>query len=381
MEDCVDRVGNAKFVTKLDLLKGYWQVPLTERASEISAFATPDVFLQYRVMPFGLRNAGATFQRLMSIVLSNVSNCEAYLDDVVCYADTWRDHLQTIDEVFRRLSDANLTLNLAKCEFGCATVTYLGKEVGSGQVRPLNSKIQAILDFPVPKTRRELLRFLGMTGYYRCFCKNFSIVASPLTGLLCKAVCFKWTPECQSAFEALKTLLCSAPVLVAPQFGKPFLLEVDASGTGVGAVLLQTGEDGLNHPISFFSKKFLKHQMSYSTIEKEALALILALQHFEVYIGSTVQPVTIFTGHNPLTFLQQMSNANPRLMRWSLICQGYNLKMSQERYRKCYCRLTVPCQPVKHCMFYFMGEGVMTLRDSRLINCLCIYLISLLWCV
>ncbi len=174
MEDCVDCVGNAKFVTKLDLLKGYWQVPLTERASEISAFATPDVFLQYRVMPFGLRNAGATFQRLMSIVLSNVSNCEAYLDDVVCYADTWRDHLQTIDEVLRRLSDANLTLNLAKCEFGCATVTYLGKEVGSGQVRPLNSKIQAILDFPVPKTRRELLRFLGMTGYYRCFCKNFS---------------------------------------------------------------------------------------------------------------------------------------------------------------------------------------------------------------
>ncbi len=275
-------------------VKGYWQVPLTERASEISAFATPDVFLQYRVMPFGLRNAGATFQRLMSIVLSNVSKCKAYLDDVVCYADTWGDHLQTIDEVFRRLSDANLTLNLAKCEFGCATVTYLGKEVGSGQVRPLNSKIQAILDFPVPKTRRELRRFLCMTGYYRCFCKNFSVVASPLTGLLCKAVSFKWTPECQSAFEALKTLLCSAPVLVAPQFGKPFLLEVEASSTGVGAVLLQTGEDGLNHPISFFSKKFLKHQMSYNTIEKEALALILALQHFEVYIGSTVQPVTIF---------------------------------------------------------------------------------------
>lgn len=170
-----------------------------------------------------------------------------------------------------------------------------------------------------------------MTGYYRCFCKNFSSVASPLTELLRKAVSFKWTSECQSAFEALKTLLCSAPVLVAPQFEKPFLLEVDASGTGIGAVLLQTGEDDLNHPISFFSKKFLKHQMNYSTIEKEALALILALQHFEVYIGSSVSPVTIFTDHNPLTFLQLMSNSNHRLMRWSLICQSYNMKICHKK--------------------------------------------------
>lgn len=127
-------------------------------------------------MAFGLRNAGATFQRLMSIVLSDVCNCEAYLDDVVCYADTWEDHLRTLDDVFKHFRDANLTLNLSKCEFGCATVTYLGKEVGNGQVRPLNSKIQAILVFLVPKTRKELCRFLGMTGYYRCFCKTFSDV-------------------------------------------------------------------------------------------------------------------------------------------------------------------------------------------------------------
>ncbi len=164
MEDCVDRVGNAKFVTKLDLLKGYWQVPLTDRASEISAFATPNVFMQYRVMALGLR--------LMSIVLSNVSNCEAYLDDVVCYSDTWEGHLETLNYVFKCLRNANLTLNLSKWEFGCATVSYLGKEVVNGQVRPLNSKVQAILDFPVPTSKKELRRFFGMTGYYRCFCKK-----------------------------------------------------------------------------------------------------------------------------------------------------------------------------------------------------------------
>lgn len=113
----------------LDLLKGYWQVPLTERASEISAFATPDSFLQYKVLAFGLKNAPATFQRLMNQVLANVRNCEAYLDDVVCYSDTWGSHLQTLEEVFSRLQAANLTLNLAKCEFCHATVTYLGKKL------------------------------------------------------------------------------------------------------------------------------------------------------------------------------------------------------------------------------------------------------------
>ncbi len=229
------------------------------------------------------------------------------------------------------LRNANLTLNLSKCEFGCATVTYLGKEVGNGQVRPLNSKVQAILDFPVPTSKKEIRRFLGMTGYYRCFCKKISVVASPLTKLLSKAVSFKWSPECQPAYEALKTLLCSAPVLAAPCFEKPFLLEVDASGSGAGAVLLQMGADGLNHPISFFSKKFHKHQVNYSTIEKEALALILALQHFEVYVGSSSQLVTVYTDHNPLVFLQRMSNANHRLMRWSLICQSYNLLICHKK--------------------------------------------------
>ncbi len=137
MDDCIDHIGSAKFITKLDLLKGYWQVPLTKRASEISAFATPDAFLQYKILAFGLKNAPATFQLLMNRVLANVQNCEAYLDDVVCYSTTWNDHLKTLEEVFTRFRDANLTLNLAKCEFCHATIAYLGKEVGHGTVRPV----------------------------------------------------------------------------------------------------------------------------------------------------------------------------------------------------------------------------------------------------
>ncbi|XP_062389331.1 uncharacterized protein LOC134077643 [Sardina pilchardus] len=177
MEDSVDRVGSARFVTKLDLLKGYWQVPVTPRAAEISAFVTPDSFLQYSVMPFGLRNAPGSFQRLMCIVLAGVQNCEVYLDDIVLHSSTWSSHLELIHTVFHRLQDASLTLNLAKCEFGKATVTYLGKQVGQGQVRPVEAKIQAIVEFPIPKTKREVRRFLGMAGYYRL--SGWSVTYTP----------------------------------------------------------------------------------------------------------------------------------------------------------------------------------------------------------
>ena len=331
MEDCVDRVGSARFVTKLDLLKGYWQVPLTPRAAEISAFVTPDCFMQYSVMAFGLRNAPASFQRLMNKVLVNIPNCEVYLDDIVLHSFSWSSHLELIHTVFHRLRDASLTLNLAKCEFGKATVTYLGKQVGQGQVRPVEAKIEAIVEFPTPKTKREVRRFLGMAGYYRSFCRNFSDVVLPLTNLLRNTTDFVWSVDCETAFQNAKALLCSSPVLAAPNFDLPFKLEVDASATGAGAVLLQEGTDGLDHPVSYFSKKFLRHQLNYSTIEKEALGMLLALQHFEVYIGSTVAPVRVYTDHNPLVFLSRMKNANQRIMRWSLYLQGFNLEI---RYKK-----------------------------------------------
>ncbi|XP_049912636.1 uncharacterized protein LOC126397732 [Epinephelus moara] len=331
MEDCVDRVGSATYVTKLDLLKGYWQVPLTPRASEISAFVTPDSFLQYTVMPFGLRNAPATFQRLMHIVLANVKNCEVYLDDVVAYSDTWSEHVTVLKEIFKRLKDANLTLNLAKCEFGKATVTYLGKQVGQGHVRPVDVKVQAIVTYPVPQTRRELRRFLGMAGYYRSFCRNFAEVVAPLTSLTSEKKPFAWSPACQHAFESCKALLCSTPVLTAPSFTRPFKLEVDASASGAGAVLLQEDKQGIDHPICYFSKKFSAAQLNYSTVEKEALSLLFALQHFEVYIGSSPLPVVVYTDHNPLVFLNRMQNANQRLMRWSLLVQDFNLEIHHKK--------------------------------------------------
>ena len=170
------------------------------------------------------------------------------------------------------------------------------------------------------------MHFLGMVGFYRSFCPHFASVVAPLTNLLKSSVKFNWTPECQSVFESIKALLTSSPVLAAPHLNQPFQLHVDASQVGVGAVLLQEDEHNIDRPVSFFSRKFLSYQTNYSVIEKEALGLIWALQHFEVYVGGTV-PLVVFSDHNPLTFLQTLQNPNQRLMRWALFLQPFHLEI------------------------------------------------------
>ena len=168
VEDCIDQVGSAKFVSKFDLLKGYWQVPLSRRTRDISAFVTPTGLYSYKVMPFGLRNMPATFQRLMNRVVGDLEGCSVYLDEVVIYSDDWDIHLDQIGRLFDRLA-------LAKCDF----ISYLGRVVGQGKVCPVRAKVQAIDNYPMPTTKKELMRSLGLVGYYRCFCRNFSTVVVP----------------------------------------------------------------------------------------------------------------------------------------------------------------------------------------------------------
>lgn len=244
----------------------------------------------------------------MNTVLSGLRNCNAYLDDLIVFRNSWPDHNNVLRQVFDRLAKASLTMNPAKCEFGKATITYLGKQVEQGQMQPVEEKVRAVMEIPVLSTRRQLCKFLGMAGYYRGFCRKFSAIAKPLTTLTSPRIPFRWTQECQHAFESVKALLCHAPVLAAPVFERPFKLEVDASAVGAGAVLLQDNNDGVEHPVSFFSRKFNKHQWGYSVIEKETLALLWALQHLKVYIGTSSLPIVVYSDHNPLTFLSKLHN-------------------------------------------------------------------------
>ncbi len=327
MDDVIDRVGGARFVSKFDLLKGYWQVPLSDQAKEITAFCTPQGLFQYKKMCFGLKNAPATFQRMINEVISGIPNCEAYVDDLIVYSNTWSEHVQTLRQLFDRLAEANLTINLAKSEFGHATVTYLGHEVGQGHIKPIYAKVEAINAVPPPKTKRELMRFLGMVGYYRKFCPNFATISNPLTDLLKKDHKFVWSEKCDLAFSKIKTILTCSPVLQAPNFDQPFSLSVDASDVGAGALLSQKGSDDVDHPVCYYSKKFNKHQRNYATIEKECLALVLAIQHFEVYLIGSMHPIKVFTDHNPLVFLNRMKNKNRKIMRWAIFLQEFDLQI------------------------------------------------------
>lgn len=332
IDDLVDSIGKSKFISKIDLLKGYYQVRLTEKAQVISAFITPFGLYQYVVMPFGMRNSPATFQRIMNYLFQDMEGVRVYLDDILILANTWSQHLERLSAVLQKLDAAQLTIKLAKTTICTATVTYLGHVIGQGQVCPKEANVCAILDYPPPTNRKALMRFLGMAGFYRRYCPNFASVAAPLTQLTSGKVVFKWTEACQTSFDQLKNFLASKPVLTVPDFKRPFVLHTDASDLATGSVLLQEDEEGVLHPVAYQSSKLNKHQLSYSTVEKELLSIVTAIKKFECYLygGPSLK---IFTDHNPLTFLERNKTSNQRLLRWSLFLQPYNLSIHHIRGR------------------------------------------------
>lgn len=223
-------------------------------------------------------------------------------------------------------------IRLAKCQFASATVNYLGHVIGQGQTAPRSCKVGAVVQYPVPQNRKALRRFLGMAGFYRRFCKNFASVAAPLTYMSSPKQAFQWDDKAQASFTQIKALLASAPVLKSADFKRPFRIQVDACDIGAGAVLLQEDfHTRALHPICYYSCKFLSHQRNYSTIEKECLALLLALRKFNFFIYDSPHEVEVQTDHNPIKFIHKMQNSNQRLMRWALELQDYNIKISHIR--------------------------------------------------
>ena len=332
IEDCIEAIGNSKYVSKIDCLKGFWQIPLTPRARDVSCFATLGRTYTFKVMPPGFVGVSATFQKLMSDLTSGLDNCVAYLDDIVVYSDTWPEHLAQLEALFLALARARLVINLGKSEFCCARLQYLGHEIGLGTLAPSMSKCMAIKDMAPPTNKRQVRRFLGTVGYYRRYVCNFASLALPLTDLLRKNVKFHWSNDCELAFQSLKDVLISHPVLRAPDFGKPFKLACDASNLAAGSVLLQADDQGIDHPVAYHSVKFNPSQVNYSTIEKELLAIILSLLHFDYYLSPQPQ-IVVYCDHKPLQFINNFHSKNQRLVRWQLFLQGYNLKIQHVKGR------------------------------------------------
>jgi hypothetical protein len=327
----LDKLRRARYISTIDLKSGYWQVPLTPSSKPITAFTVPSRELyHFRVMPFGLHSAPATFQRLMDRVIGPELDpyCFAYLDDIVVLGETFEQHLQVLQEVFRRLRAANLRLNPDKCQFGRRSLTYLGHVVTAAGIRTDPDKVAAIRQLATPKTLRQLRRFLGMASWYRRFIPDFSRIAAPLNRLLKKGGRWDWTPEQDAAFNTLKDSLSAAPVLACPDFGKPFVLQTDAADTGLGVALTQY-VDGGDHVIAYASRSLTKPEQAYSTTEKECLAVVWGIEKMRPYLED--YRFTVLTDHQSLKWLRAIKDPTGRLARWAIFLQQHDFDI---RYRK-----------------------------------------------
>lgn len=260
VDELIDRLGKAQFITTLDLTKGYWQIPVAPEARSKTAFVTPFGKYQFLTMPFGLMGAPSTFQRLMDDLLRDFSAFSAaYLDDIVIFSESWSEHLDHIKAVFQKLREAELTVKKKKCQFRRKECHYLGHVVGQGLVKPEECKLTAVKTYPQPETKKDVRSFLGLAGYYRRFIPKFAEIAAPLSDLTKKLMPNKviWTPKHEQAFVKLKSLLTSRPVLHSPDTNKMFILQTDASDTGIGAVLSQSDDVGEEHPVAYYSRKLL----------------------------------------------------------------------------------------------------------------------------
>eukprot|EP00731_Ephydatia_muelleri_P034653 Em0070g9a len=331
VDDLLDELGQARFISTLDLTKGYWQVPVEKTAQAKTAFRTPFGLYQFRRMPFGLQGAPSTFQKMMDSLLVGMQDfATAYLDDLVIFSRSWPEHMLLL----QKLREADLTVKQKKCQLAMSRCSYLGHVVGEGLVRPEHSKVDSVKQFQVPTTKSDVRTFLGLTGYYRKFIQEYAEIAAPLTDLTRKNAPnhVQWTAECDSAFNRLKDCLCCEPILRSPDFSLPFVLQTDASGRAIGAVLSQVGGDDEEHPVAYYSRKLLPREEKYSTVEKECLAIILGIQTFRVYLLG--RPFVIQTDHRSLEWLDRLKENNGRLTRWSLALQPYQYSVQYRTGQK-----------------------------------------------
>jgi Reverse transcriptase (RNA-dependent DNA polymerase)/RNase H-like domain found in reverse transcriptase/Integrase zinc binding domain/Chromo (CHRromatin Organisation MOdifier) domain/Retroviral aspartyl protease/Integrase core domain/Retrotransposon gag protein/Zinc knuckle len=321
IDDLLDQLSGANVFSSLDLLSGYHQIRITDDDVSKTAFRTPQGLFQFKVLPFGLTNAPATFQAVMNKVLAPLlGKCVVvYMDDILVYSRNEDEHVEHLRAVLALLREHQLYCKLKKCSFFMREVSFLGHLVGEAGVRADPAKVKTVVDWPVPRNVHDLRCFLGLTNYFRKFIQGYASMTRCLTNLFKKGVVWQWSDECAENFTKLKAALTSAPVLRIPDLNRSFEVICDASGYAIGAVLLQEGA-----PVAFESRGMNPAEQNYPVGEQELLAVVHALTLWRCYLEGV--HFRVITDHNPNTFLPTMQNLSRRQARWSEFLQRFDFE-------------------------------------------------------
>lgn len=324
--DTVNKLVGMNYFSTLDAKSGYHHIHMKEEDKIKTAFRTNDNTFCFERMPFGLRNAGFTYQMSMNKMLIDVlGQCALiYIDDLIVFSHSFEEHLAHLDKVFSILIDGGVKLTMKKCFFAKQQVKYLGFIVDGTGIRANPEKINAMKNFPVPTNVKQIKQFLASVGFYRHMIEKFAYYSAPLSDLLKKNAKFEWSSTCQKNFDHLKNCLCDVPILRHPDFTKNFELHCDACTNSIAGVLMQRGNDDVPYPIAYFSRKLRNEELKYSPTEFEALAIIASIKNFHYYLYG--REFTVVTDHMPLRTVFETKSKNARVQRWALFLQEYNFQ-------------------------------------------------------
>ena len=319
IEDLFDQLKGAGVFSKIDLRSGYYQLRVKEGDVPKTAFRTRYGHYDFLVMPFGLTNAPAAFMDMMNRVFRPYVDqfVVVFIDDILVYSKDAQEHEQHLRIVLETLREKKLYAKLSKCDFWLKEVSFLGHIVSAEGIRVDPAKIEAVVNWKSPQNVTEVRSFLGLAGYYRIFVRGFSVIASPLTKLLMKGIKFKWTDKCQNSFEQLKGMLVEAPVLTQPTPGKECTLYSDASGIGLGCVLMQDGK-----VVAYASRQLKPHEQNYPTHDLELTAVVFALKKWRHYLYG--EKCRIYTDHKSFKYLLTQKELNLRQRRWLELLKDYD---------------------------------------------------------
>ena len=322
--------GSALFTT-LDLFSGYWQIRLDERVKDLTSFRCKFGTFRFEVLPFGLQNAPAVFQRMMSELFADLRFVKVYLDDVIVHSKTEEEHIKHLEKVFVKLASHSLKIKVRKCKFLREQVRVLGHVVSRDGVSCDPDKIVKIKNWPRPDSKEEVLSFVSLGSYCRKFIKNFACLAKPLYDVS-KGSMFHWTPEAELSFQLLKTIVTSPPVLAYPDYYRPFKVYADACGYGLGVILAQENDEGEEHPVAYASRTLVQSEKNYSVTDKEGLAVIFALKKYRHYLLPNKFQVVV--DHQALRYMFTKAEATGRLGRWLALVSEFQMEVVYRKGRK-----------------------------------------------